>query len=225
MSKIMFMDNEYSGNYVGLIDFFYPIGSYYETSDTTFNPNSAWGGTWVLENAGYVHVSGASSGTYTISGATGDSGKGTKDGGSEYIQAHTHGFTNPTYKASGGAVTDKAAFNTTSSGFIDNGITGGSHSHKAVAFVNTAGSGSSRRQIVSQSNTETVDGHLTTNAVTHTHDLPKHTHSNPAHGHGFTQPTISQSASGSVNAVKDVSTGQAGNMQPYIVVNRWHRTA
>ncbi len=29
------------------LDKFYPVGSYYETSDTTFNPNTAWGGTWV----------------------------------------------------------------------------------------------------------------------------------------------------------------------------------
>ena len=28
---------------------YYPIGSYYETSDTAFNPNTAWGGTWVSE--------------------------------------------------------------------------------------------------------------------------------------------------------------------------------
>lgn len=27
---------------------FYPIGSYYETSDTSFDPNVSWGGTWEL---------------------------------------------------------------------------------------------------------------------------------------------------------------------------------
>ena len=27
-----------------LLDFFYPVGSYYETSDSTFDPNSSWGG-------------------------------------------------------------------------------------------------------------------------------------------------------------------------------------
>lgn len=34
------------------LDFFYPVGSYYETSDSTFNPNARWGGTWekVLSN-------------------------------------------------------------------------------------------------------------------------------------------------------------------------------
>lgn len=29
-----------------LIDLFYPIGSYYETSDSSFDPNTTWGGTW-----------------------------------------------------------------------------------------------------------------------------------------------------------------------------------
>lgn len=29
-----------------LVDIFYPVGTYYETSDANFNPNTAWGGTW-----------------------------------------------------------------------------------------------------------------------------------------------------------------------------------
>ena len=35
-----------TGGYKYLIDMFYPVGSYYETSDANFNPNAAWGGTW-----------------------------------------------------------------------------------------------------------------------------------------------------------------------------------
>lgn len=42
------------------IDFFYPVGSYYETSNASFDPNVTWGGTWVLENEGQVHVSAGS---------------------------------------------------------------------------------------------------------------------------------------------------------------------
>ena len=41
---------------LGLIDFFYPVGSYYETSDSSFDPNVTWGGTWVLEADGLVHI-------------------------------------------------------------------------------------------------------------------------------------------------------------------------
>ena len=39
-----------------LLDFIYPVGSYYETSDTLFNPNAAWGGTWVEDTKGRVTV-------------------------------------------------------------------------------------------------------------------------------------------------------------------------
>lgn len=39
------------------IDFFYPVGSYYETSDPNFDPNVSWGGTWELEGGGRVHIS------------------------------------------------------------------------------------------------------------------------------------------------------------------------
>lgn len=38
------------------IDFttFWPVGSYYETSDATFDPNVAWGGTWSSTTAGGI---------------------------------------------------------------------------------------------------------------------------------------------------------------------------
>lgn len=29
-------------------DYIYPVGSYYETSDTNFDPAEAWGGKWEL---------------------------------------------------------------------------------------------------------------------------------------------------------------------------------
>lgn len=35
-----------------LFDFVYPVGSYYETSDTAFNPNVTWGGTWEQVESG-----------------------------------------------------------------------------------------------------------------------------------------------------------------------------
>lgn len=33
------------GSEMTLLDMFYPVGSYYETSDGSFNPNTSWGGT------------------------------------------------------------------------------------------------------------------------------------------------------------------------------------
>ena len=53
-----------------LLDFFYPVGSYYETSDITFNPNNSWGGTWVEDTAGKVLVA-KDSGTFATVGDTG----------------------------------------------------------------------------------------------------------------------------------------------------------
>lgn len=53
-----------------LFDFIHPVGSYYETSDTSFDPNDTWGGTWVLEEAGRVHVSAGTG--YTIGSKGGE---------------------------------------------------------------------------------------------------------------------------------------------------------
>ena len=62
MSKIMYKDKAYCGNSLGievLRDIFYPVGSYYETTDASFDPNAVWGGTWVREQA-VIHPTGAS---------------------------------------------------------------------------------------------------------------------------------------------------------------------
>ena len=53
-----------------MLNLFYPVGSYYETSDTTFNPNTAWGGTWVEDTAGRMLVAMDTS-TFTTVGDTG----------------------------------------------------------------------------------------------------------------------------------------------------------
>lgn len=53
-----------------LLDVFYPVGSYYETSNSQFDPNTAWGGTWVEDTAGRVTVA-QNSGTFSTVGGTG----------------------------------------------------------------------------------------------------------------------------------------------------------
>lgn len=74
---------------MGLLDFFYPIGSYYETSDSSFNPNTAWGGTWTLEDAGNVHVS---AGTGYLIGSTGGASTVTLTASQSGVPQHTHGI-------------------------------------------------------------------------------------------------------------------------------------
>ena len=73
-----------------LLDFIYPVGSYYETSDTSFNPNTAWGGTWLEDTKGRVTVALDSDDTDfdTIS----------ETGGSKYLQEHEHVTTTGLYK-------------------------------------------------------------------------------------------------------------------------------
>lgn len=56
----------------GMMDVFYPVGSFYETTDTSFNPNTAWGGTWTEDTAGRVLVA-KDSGTFSTVGSTGGS--------------------------------------------------------------------------------------------------------------------------------------------------------
>lgn len=70
-----------------LFNMFYPVGSYYETSDATFDPNVQWRGTWVLETAGQVHVS---AGTGYAVGATG--GEATHTLTVNEMPSHNHGY-------------------------------------------------------------------------------------------------------------------------------------
>lgn len=185
-----------------LMNIFYPVGSYYETSDTTFNPNTEWGGTWELELAGQVHVS---SGTgYSVSGAESNA----SDGGSPYIQAHKHAYTAPTlpnhvhphsHTHGTGASNDRDYFIVSKGMSNDNFGTlqsGSGHSYPQYAAndafgVRTATSGPS------SANTS--------------------------------NPTTNPSCGGSIGDVNNLpagqSTGNQGNMPPYIVVNRWHRIA
>ena len=170
-----------------LFDFIHPVGSYYETSDTSFNPNVTWGGTWSLETAGQVHVSAGTG--YSVAGAltnTSDGGAKTSATGShklttDEIPAHTHGketltgyFSIRPYSASGGNIVGT------------NGIVSAdSVSSTSYNGVSGASSGSKYQKI-------TID-------ASHTHN--------------------------SVGGSGTHSHGSVSTMQPYIVVNRWHRTA
>ncbi len=39
-----------------IINMIYPVGSYYETSNTSFDPNKSFGGTWVQDTVGYCTI-------------------------------------------------------------------------------------------------------------------------------------------------------------------------
>ena len=53
-----------------MLDFFYPVGTYYETSNKNFNPNITWGGTWEQDTIGLVTAGAVpDSGSYTLHGS------------------------------------------------------------------------------------------------------------------------------------------------------------
>lgn len=131
----------------GASDLIYPVGAYYWTSDTDFDPNVTFAGTWEQLDEGIALVSAGE--TYVVNDGT------SRDGGSEYIQEHIHSFTQPTVDGGGGT----------------NNITGGSH-HHATNRKKNAGSGSA---IYVPDGGSTSNG-ISTTDTTHTHSLPNHTH-------------------------------------------------
>lgn len=102
-----------------MTDLFYPVGSYYETSDADFKPADVWGGTWELETQGRVHVSAGSG--YDV-GSTG----GYTD---SIVPSHTHSI--PSIGGSTGYVSADHSHNTP---FRDIHSTGGSRQYYAYNY-------------------------------------------------------------------------------------------
>ena len=82
---------------VDLLNFFYPVGTIYETSNANFNPTTTWGGTWVKITGKFLLASGSG---YSV-GATGGSTKtsytpqGSVGGHTLTVQelpSHSHGY-------------------------------------------------------------------------------------------------------------------------------------
>jgi len=69
-----------------LIDLIYPIGTVYQSTVSSFNPNTKWGGTWVKMEG--VFILGSSS-THSV-GDTGGSAKATIEG--RHLPDHTHPY-------------------------------------------------------------------------------------------------------------------------------------
>ena len=117
-----------------LVDLIYPVGIYVEISDIDFDPNTSWGGTWVLENDGTVLVSKSSSSSSKLNADV-----GTIVGEEEHtltiaeMPSHNHQFSYKWKIATMGS-TDWAAQNTDASGTLDNviGFTGNNKPHNNV---------------------------------------------------------------------------------------------
>ena len=169
---------DYSGNFKSIFNIFYPVGSYYETSDANFNPNTNWGGTWELEAQGKVHIGAGAD--YTIGNTGGTSAR-------SYTPAGTVGGHKLT--ASELPSHSHIAMNR-HSGSVDDYLGGSENTYGLKAGSSTKADTFYRTSV----SLYDKDGDLIDNGKTHTH--------------GFTGTATS------INI-----------MQPYVVVNRWHRKA
>lgn len=120
--------NALQNNSNTIIDIVYPVGCYFETSDNGFNPNTSWGGTWVLETDGTVLVSKSSE-----SGSIFNDTVGTIVGEEKHtltideMPSHNHGVYFQDMGASGAVARVTTAGNTTPTS-----NTGGDQPHNIV---------------------------------------------------------------------------------------------
>lgn len=122
-------------------------------------------------------------------------------GGSTEVPYHTHTLTRSTNV--GVSITSSGTCTITSSGGHD-------HTIHAKYTENRLASGTARTQYYgSGTSTGTSMAQIDSNTGKHTHTVPNHTHTT-----SVTQPVFTCNYAG---------TSGNNNMQPYIVVNRWHR--
>ena len=153
------LEKQFNARFDGLLDFFYPVGCFFETSDVEFDPNKSWGGKWELEDEGLVHIGAGE--TYTAGGTGGATSHYHTTQGhtltASEIPYHSHGIPYDYWTVSTGSGTQRQCLN----------INAGSWSYAKYTESQNSGSYGA------------------------------------SHSHG--------------------DTGNGSNMQPYVVVNRWHR--
>lgn len=207
---------DYSGNLRSIFDIFYPVGSYYETSDSIFNPNTIWGGSWILETEGLVHVSGSINSTnYPVSGTytNANYGKGKQQGGDKdaIVPSHHHNIKVKTTKGPSNNTSGPQSQNHTHSPsnatnfmYYDNDVPG------AQIGRRNNGSGSGDYYSWTSAKLDGLRASIATSGANqgHTHSLQGHTHILEAH-----------------NTEDEGVSATDKNMQPYINIYRWHRVA
>ena len=200
------MSYVYENDVMAIVNVVYPVGSYYETSDANFNPNAAWGGTWVLEAEGIVHISGTANGTYKAGTKYGANIKKIEDANI----AHGHGFTMPTMASSGSGTSGDGGSH---SGTFDLRFWGTGRGVTGVSGVFTQkDQTASANAFSAASNNPNKVQRVTLSVGNHHHSTPNHTHT--------------WSKNGSVNNLGTPSSRSNFNvMQESLAVYRWHRTA
>ena len=193
-----------------LLDVFYPVGSYYETSDTSFDPNVTWGGTWAEDSAGRTTVAQDSS-TFSTVGGTG--GAETVTIASSNLPTHTHTY-------------DKTSGTSGSTALTANQL-------PKLSGQFAFGDGAARYQGGDVIDPNSVSGIVSTATKTHNtvsappETIASHTvddivkinfGNNEGHTHSISTSSTASGNGGFANTA-------INNLQPYVVVKRWHRTA
>lgn len=211
----------------------HPIGSIYTSTDST-NPGTSFGfGTWVAYGAGRVllgngggYTAGATGGSadaivvshnHTATSSSSFSGSagttGTESAG------HTHGFSFTTGGMNSNAFHNHSATSTDSGhghsyktyGLGNNGLLGNAYTNYDWGYA-TSGTG--------YANITTSIGNTN---IDHTHSYSgTSAGNNTGHTHSFTP---AGSVSTSTTVASSGSSGTGANLQPYVVVYMWNRTA
>lgn len=212
-----------------IFDLVYPIGSIY-MSVNDVNPGTLFGGTWVAWGDGRVPVGVKSSDSNfnTVEKTGGSNSENYTPRGSNTavtltaaqsgVPAHSHGHTI--------AVSDKAQFNTNSSGLCTTDETG-SHTHEVYIKEDATATAKSRRLGSTNDHTRSGPNNMSY-AGAHKHTVPNHTHSIPAHGHNITggiSNSTAENASKSHNHTFTGTQATISHLQEYITCYMWKRTA
>lgn len=190
----------------------FPIGTIIESNNSA-NPSTYIGGTWKQHGAGQVTVG--------INPSDSDFNTIGKSGGSKELQSHSHNASSSSAGSHGhtGTAQSGGAHNHTAS---SNSTGAHSHVQNNLTFMNdpsaydTRPAGSSGFYMGAS-----LKKYSTDSAGAHSHTITvnsggAHTHNLSINSAGDHTHTIS---------VSNAGTGNSGNLQPYITVYRWIRTA
>lgn len=223
-----------------LIDIIYPVGSYYETTNANFNPNTAWAGTtWQRITDGRALIAGGGSSGYTVgsnygekthtitsselpthnhTASTGAAGSHNHGGDTGNAGAHNHGGSTGT---AGAHKHDRGNMNITGTFFGDN--IGSSYNTGAFSYTGSSvtpgivDNDDAPSRVVDFDASKTWTGETGSNG-SHSHSISQQA----AHHHSI--PT-------QANHTHTVTVNNSGNsvamslVQPSAAVARWLRTA
>lgn len=208
---------------IEILDFIYPIGSVYETTDSSFSPASHWGGAWERIKGRVLVGVDEDDSSFKSASLTG----GSKNA---IVPSHNHSFTGTA--ASHGHTFNGSSVNTgtQSANHTHYGTTStaGNHNHNIGADHDTYGGGygySVHRDSGANSTTGNPEVSLYTGTQgNHTHTMTTGANS-VSHYHTVT--TAGWNSSTSITPSGSISTTGSSvtnaNLQPYYTVYIWRR--